>query len=170
MIHYYYGDGKGKTTAALGLAVRALGSGRPVWILAFLKDQSSHEYRVWETAEGVTVLTDPDPVKFWWEMTDTEKARYQAKTHSVWQRMQEEVRGKTGLLILDEIGDAAACGLLAEEEIFAFLASLPAGMEVVLTGHGSWPSLSEKADYVTKMEAQKHPYQKGCGARKGIEY
>lgn len=166
-IHFYYGNGKGKTTAAMGLALRALGHGMPVWVVQFLKDGSSGECSILERS-GASVLAGKAAPGFVSSMTPVQKNA----TRRLHDQLLEKVSfliGPKGLLVLDEAGDALSRGLLDEKKLRNLLDNR-AGTEIVLTGHQFIPWLAEKADYITEMQARRHPHQKGLAARPGIEY
>ncbi len=170
-LHYYYGDGKGKTTAAMGLALRAAGRGIPVGIVQFLKDGSSGEIQAIQRLPGVTVLAVASLPGFTFTMTAEEKARCAGEMAENFSRAAASCReGRWGLLVLDEIGFALDAGMLNREELLDFLDRRPSGVEVVLTGHRRDPELAERADYVTEMRKEKHPYDRGIPAREGIEF
>ena len=153
-IHVYYGDGKGKTTAAMGLALRAAGSGLDVLMFQFLKDNSSSERVILEQIPNVTCLPGKDRVKFVSKMNADEKARLKHYNNKA----------------LDEILCAVQLGVLSEEKLVEFLEHKPRGLEIVLTGHVVSDKVLELADYVTEIRKVKHPYDQGITAREGIEY
>ena len=161
-IHVYYGDGKGKTTAAMGLVLRAAGSGLDVLMFQFLKDNSSSERIILEQIPNVTCLPGKDRVKFVSKMNADEKAR-----------LKDEIIkfcGPFDVLVLDEILCAVQLGVLSEEKLVEFLEHKPRGLEIVLTGHVVSDKVLELADYVTEIRKVKHPYDQGITAREGIEY
>ena len=161
-IHVYYGDGKGKTTAAMGLALRAAGSGLDVLMFQFLKDNSSSE-RV------MTCLPGKDRVKFVSKMNADEKARLKHYNNKA---LDEIIKfcGPFDVLVLDEILCAVQLGVLSEEKLVEFLEHKPRGLEIVLTGHVVSDKVLGLADYVTEIRKVKHPYDQGITAREGIEY
>ena len=160
-IHVYYGDGKGKTTAAMGLALRAAGSGLDVLMFQFLKDNSSSERVILEQIPNVTCLPGKDRVKFVSKMNADEKARLKHYNNKA---LDEIIKfcGPFDVLVLDEI--------LSEEKLVEFLEHKPRGLEIVLTGHVVSDKVLELADYVTEIRKVKHPYDQGITAREGIEY
>lgn len=170
MIHYYYGDGKGKTTAAMGLAVRALGRGKRVCIVQFLKDGPSGEISFLEGVPGVTICRGKAGRGFTFQMTDEEKAET-ARIHNanLRQGCDAASNGACGVLILDEVGDALSLGLLDGQALLRFLDTPALSCEVVMTGHAPLSDLMERSDYVTQMQKHKHPYDRGVAARVGIE-
>lgn len=274
LVHIYCGDGKGKTTAALGLALRAAGNGVPVVIARFLKNDESGEVGILENVPGVYLFPCERQFGFTWTMSEAQKVEAGEYFTGLFERAWElgcktardegegagraagnvsgENRGSdfvsagssrrdtgvcgTGssvsgspisappasgsnvsgpptsgspvsgslvsgspvsgspvsgspvstppasapltsppceiraLLVLDEIMAAVNSGFVANERLLAALDHRPDGLEVVLTGRGPSEELLSRADYVTEMRAVKHPYEKGVGARKGVEY
>lgn len=165
------GNGKGKTTSALGMAVRAVGQGLKVAMLQFLK--GSWKYGELETAKRLApdliirplgegfVHVDPENP----DPKDVECAR------RAWEVCKEALlSGEYGMVIFDEINVAISYGLLPVDEVVAALEQRPSGLHVVLTGRDAHPKLLELADLVTEMTEIKHPYSSGVTARKGIEY
>ena len=170
LIHYYYGNGKGKTTAAMGLALRAMGSGLRVLIVQFLKNGTSSEVAMLRQM-GARVLALESLYCFTIGMTDEELAACAAE-HNLNLETAAAVAAEGGcdLLVLDEIGDALELNLVSRERLTALLSGRAPQVEVVMTGHKPDEMLQDHADYVTRMEKQKHPYERGIIARKGIEF
>ena len=171
LIHIYCGDGKGKTTAATGLIVRAVGHQWRVMLVQFLKDGSSGEISVLRQMLGVRVLAGQPTRKFTNRMSDEEKQ----ETLEVHQRFLAEAVAAAGnleldLLVFDEALGAVRTGLLSEQDLLNFLRSKPADLEVVLTGREPSPELLAMADYVSFIRCDRHPYQCGIQAREGIEF
>ena len=170
LIHLYCGEGKGKTTAAVGLAVRCAGHGGRVVFAQFLKDGTSGECRALAGLKNVTVLAANPVGKFSFQMTEEEKRR---TADAVSRRFEAAagfaVREGATLLVLDEVCAAVSCGFLPESELLAFLDGKPDDLEVVLTGRNPSEALQARADYITEMVKRRHPFDKGIGARKGIE-
>lgn len=167
-VQLYTGNGKGKTTASLGSALRAAGHGRRVLMIQFMKGRLYGELAAAKHIEGFTIeqygrdefvdSKDPDPV-------DLELA---AKG---WARALEAASDeKLDLLILDEINVAVSFGLIALEDVIRFIVKKPERLELILTGRYAPDELVELADTVTEMQEIKHHYQKGIKARKGVEY
>lgn len=166
MLHVYWGDGKGKTTAAMGLALRALGRGRKVCIAQFLKNGTSGELEILR-AHGAVVCNGMTSNKFSWQMTDEEKAALRdAQTALVHQLLRQP----WDLLVLDEACDAWDLELVDHTALKALIEAFAADREIVLTGRKPSPWLQERADYSTQMVCHAHPFQKGLPAREGIEY
>jgi len=169
LIHIYCGDGKGKTTAAVGLAVRAAGAGKHVVFTQFFKDGSSSEIKMLQGVENIQILHCNTVRGFWKRMTDAQKARASA---DYTQLLSDVARlaMDADLLVLDEIVSACNHGTIAEVAVTDFLRSKPERLEVVLTGRDPSECLLRLADYVTQMQKIKHPYDCGIAARKGIEF
>ena len=165
MLHLYWGDGKGKTTAAMGLALRALGHGRRVVILQFLKDGSSGEIEMLRRC-GAVVYACPN-AKFTWLMTDAERAEAR-RTNT--RTLQTILQGSFDLLVLDEACAALKSNILDEALLRKAAAFAKNGREVVVTGRDPAPWLQDAADYSTEMQMHKHPYTQGIAAREGVEY
>ena len=170
LVHIYTGNGKGKTTAAVGLAVRAAGRGKRVQFVQFLKDNSSGEIEPLRRL-GITVRGLSKPYGFVRRMTQAEKQQA-AQEHDQLLRtaMIEAEQDQWDLLVLDEIMAACHSQLAPEQFIDALLAKKPQALEVVLTGRDAPQKWLAQADYITEMTLRKHPYQQGIGAREGIEY
>lgn len=170
LIHIYCGDGKGKTTAAMGLALRAAGHGCGVVIGQFLKDGTSGECKVLGKLDRVTLLAANPCGKFSFQMTDAEKRQTQDAIVRMFRAATDfAVRTQARLLVLDEACSAVSCGFLEEEELLDFLDHKPECLEVVLTGRDPSARLQERADYISEICKRRHPYDRGIGAREGIE-
>lgn len=173
MIHIYHGEGKGKTSAAVGLALRALGAGWKVCVVQFLKGTVSGEIEILRTLPGVTVLRDHNLGKFSFQMTEEERAAARrAHDANLQQALELARQGDVQLLVLDEIFAALSTGLIDAGLVrrTADLAAEQGTPELVLTGRNPPEFLLEQADYITEMKCQRHPYQKGVAARKGVEF
>ena len=165
MLHLYWGNGKGKTTAAMGLALRALGHGRRVVIVQFLKDGTSGEIAPLRAA-GAAVYACPN-AKFTWLMDEADKAAArEASARALGQALAEPF----DLLVLDEACAALKSSILDEALLRRAVAFAKNGREVVLTGRDPAPWLQDAADYSTEMRAHRHPYADGVAAREGLEY
>ena len=170
LVHIYTGDGKGKTTAAMGLILRASGRGLRVILLQFMKGRGTGELNTLRLLPGVQVFRAKAMTKFSFQMTDAEKADVRTRHDALLQDVIAKCRAEgTDLLVLDEALGAAGTHLLDEEPLLAFLDTKPAHLEVVLTGRNPSQALLERADYVTEMVKRKHPFDKGIPARDGIE-
>ena len=163
MLHLYFGSGKGKTTAAAGLALRALGHGKRVVVVQFLKDGTSGEIEPLRRL-GAAVFACPN-AKFTWLMTPQEKAA--ALAHNT-QTLEAALQMPCDLLILDEACAALRAALLPDALLQKAVLNAP--YEVVLTGRDPADWMLQNADYITEFTARRHPYEKGIPAREGIEY
>ena len=166
LLHLYYGDGKGKTTAAMGLALRAMGSGKRVVILQFLKGGKSGEVPLLEQL-GAKVYRGKAGQKFVFQMNEAEKeATRQLQNANLTAAMADPA----DLLILDEAGSAWELDMVDKALLQKAVLERSAEQECVLTAHAAPQWMLDAADYVTEMKCCRHPYQKGIAARKGIEY
>ncbi len=173
LIIVHTGNGKGKTTAALGLAVRAWGDGLRVLILQFIK--GSWKYG---ELEALRILGETDgrlEVRRGgrgFSQRDTEdKAEHRKAAQEAWREALEEITAfRWDLIVLDEINYAVKFGLVEIEQVMDLLDKKPPELHLVLTGRDARPELIERADLVTEMRLIKHPYQKGIKAQKGIEF
>ena len=169
LIQVYTGTGKGKTTAALGLALRASGKGHKVYIIQFMKGQIKYgELAAVQHLPNVTIEQFGRP-----DFVDKEKPAQVDIDFAVqgFARAKEIVSsGEYDLVVLDELNIALDYRLLDKKEVIALLKSKPAHVELVLTGRYAPPEIIDVADLVTVMSEVKHPYQKGIDAREGIEY
>jgi cob(I)alamin adenosyltransferase len=169
MIQLYTGDGKGKTTAALGQALRALGHGVKVFMIQFMKGRTYGELVACEKylPEFTIIMSGRDEfvTKGSPEEIDLRMAR---EGFELAKKVVEE--GRNQMLILDEINVAIDYGLLPVEDVLEFLRSCPEEMEIVCTGRYAPPELIELADLVSEVREIKHHYREGVEMRKGIEY
>lgn len=171
LIHIYCGDGKGKTTAAMGLAIRCNGGGGKVLIFQFLKDNSSSERNVLKQLPNITLIDGPDKMKFSKAMSETDKQNSRALYKVIFQQIKEKVMVDAfQMLVLDEILATISIGLLDEECLIDFLKNKPQNLEVVLTGRNPSKKIIELANYISHIEKIKHPFDDGIAARKLIEY
>ena len=167
MIHLYYGNGKGKTTAAIGLALRCAGSGKRVLMFQFLKGNDSSERSL--TDNIIDVVKGKDNEKFIFNMNKKEKAEA-AAFYTDKLRKIDIIANKYDMIILDEAIDAVNAGFTAEPELIDFIKKHKEKSEIIITGHNPSQKLIDVSDYVTEMRKIKHPFDNGAVARKGIEY
>lgn len=170
LVHFYYGYGKGKTTAAFGLALRACGRGRKVLAAQFLKNNDSGELTAMKGQSLFTLLQGEPVRKFLFAMTDEERRRTLADQRELFERTAAEL-GNAGfdMVMLDELGDLVGTGAVTHGDVEALIESNAGRAEIVITGHEADEKLIELADYVTEMKKIKHPYDKGVKSRAGIE-
>jgi len=169
LIQVYTGDGKGKTTAALGQALRAWGHGWRVLVIQFMKGRKDggeisavsklEGFEIVQYGQGRPVNKEkPSPLDISLAKQGLERAR------------EEFNSKKYDLVILDELNSAISYKLLSTEEALAVLAQKPPQMEVIITGRDAPPEIIALADLVSEIKELKHPYKKGISAREGIEY
>lgn len=172
LTHIYTGDGKGKTTAAMGLALRALGAGLQVRIFQFCKGQPTGELApLSKLSPGIVRRAECDVKKFTWDMNPEEKAAWAEAQQALFDEACEAACDPdVDLVILDEALGAAASGAIGWDQLAYLIGHKYRGTELVLTGRNAPEKLTALADYVTEMRPVKHPYQAGVPARKGIEY
>jgi cob(I)alamin adenosyltransferase len=187
MIQIYTGDGKGKTTAALGLAMRSVGHGYRVRMIQFLKGSTySGEltsaarlgievYQFGRTCAHAAVIksgfmTCQECGECWVDVDNINELDRQ-KTRMAWELVQATMaQGQHDMLILDEIFHAVNLQLVSRDELSVLLWTVPASLEIVLTGRNADAQWITMADLVTEMKMIKHPYAQNCKARRGIEY
>ena len=171
LIHIYCGDGKGKTTAAMGLAIRAAGREKKVFITQFLKSGKSGELVSLEKLKEYIVFLPGKPVnKFVWNMNDEEENEAKREHTARFKEIINIIKSNEyDLLILDEIIATINNGFIDLNEVIEFLKNKPKTLEVVMTGRDPKEELIELANYVTEMKCIKHPFEEGIPSRIGIE-
>ena len=171
MLHLYCGEGKGKTTAAFGLALRAAGWGVPVVIAQFLKGEDSGERRALEGRPNVLLLPVPRQMKFLSAMSREERRREDERQNALFQAAWQAVPDQGPcLLVLDELCALLTAGILSQELVLRYLDQCRPEVEVVITGREPPSGVIERADYMTEMRKLRHPYDRGVKARQGIEW
>lgn len=171
-IQIYTGNGKGKTTAAMGQAVRAVGGGYRVYIVQFLKNWDTGELHSLKKFEPeLQIFRFEKPRKFFWELNEEEKAEVKKEIQTAFEFCKKVFQNKEcDILIMDEVMGAIGNNLLDIQEVVDFMHSKPEDMELVMTGRNVPEAIMEAADLVTEMREIKHYYAKGVPARKGIEF
>lgn len=191
MVHIYTGKGKGKTTAAMGAALRAIGQGLKVYIAVFLKPIAPAELMVAsqlkpylnfdlypdddlasEQEKSCEIEKERRKANFsGWILRDKITAKERQKATQYWEKARTVMlSGQFQLVILDEIIVAGALGLISTDQIRRLIEEKPPDVELIMTGRGATPELIALADIVTEMKEVKHPFQEGLKARKGIEF
>lgn len=166
LVHLYWGEGKGKTTAAMGLALRSLGAGRRVVIVQFLKGRQTGEIPLLEEL-GARVFRGKAGLKFSFQMSEEEKAETKALQT---ENLRRALECDADLLVLDEACAAWQTGLVDRELLRQAALDRPQGREVVLTGRNPPEWMREAADYSTEMKCHRHPFEQGVPAREGVEF
>lgn len=167
MLHYYYGNGKGKTSAAVGAAVRAAGQGFKVLFVQFFKNGSSGEVEPLKKL-GVQYACSAEPYSLHHAPTKPEQERLAAAYQSLLQSALNQSQS-FGLIVLDEAGDLPGLNLLPAKRLQALLAGAK-NCEIVVTGHRPVAELCAIADYITAFNAVCHPFERGVTARRGVEF
>lgn len=164
MIHVYVGDGKGKTTASVGLSVRVTGHGFKVLFMQFLKDDSSGEVDVLRRIQGIEVVHCPVNYGFTFQMTEEQKK----ETAEEYDKMMDRaIESDAFLIVLDEVIHALNSGMIDKEKLERVLEK---DCEIVLTGRDAPEWITDRADYFSNVQKIKHPYDNGVQARVGIEF
>lgn len=175
LVQIYTGQGKGKTTAAFGLAIRVAGHGGKVLIHQFLKPESldlGERHFISTKCEGIVVKWLDEPWDMFESMNDQNRIQsVRDAIHEVMQEAETAAHEKYyDLIILDEIVFCLNHGLAQMDDLKAIIEHRDPNVELVLTGRGASVELIDMADLVTEMRPIKHPYENGTAARKGIEY
>ena len=171
LIQVYTGDGKGKTTAALGLAFRAAEKGLKVIIVQFLKGRQ--EKQTISKIKNINLYSfgqEKNKNGSWYFVAGKKLKKNDIKAIREGLKLVEKIMGKTDVLILDEINVAIDKGLIETGRIIKMLKKKPKSLEIILTGRNANKKIIELADLVTEMKKIKHPFDRGTKARKGIEY
>lgn len=167
LIHIFYGEGVGKTSRAVGLAIRAAGEGLAVEFVQFMKSGTSGEVRIFERTPNIRyccpgehpfiMSKGPEPVHF-------------QHAAAAMRGALEAVERRPHLLICDEVLDTLIFKVLHQDQLLDLIQRCKGKIELILTGRAASPELIEQADYVTELVQKKHPYYTGAKARRGIEY
>ena len=166
-VQVYTGNGKGKTTASLGLSVRAAGAGLKVFIAQFLKQGDYSEIRALERFSDLIRIEQYGLGRFVkGQPTDEE---IQAAQKGLKEVRKVMLSGEYDVIIVEEGNVAASCGLFEVQKLLELISQKPDDLELVITGRGASPEVIEQADLVTEMKEIKHYYQEGVAARVGIE-
>lgn len=166
LVHLYWGEGKGKTTAAMGLALRSLGAGRKVVVVQFLKGGPSGEIPLLEQL-GARVFRGKAGQKFTFQMTEAERAETKALQS---ENLRRALALESDLLVLDEACAAWRKDMADRDLLKQAVLDRPQGREVALTGRNPPDWMREAADYITEMKCHRHPFEKGISAREGVEF
>ena len=168
IVQVYTGDGKGKTTAAIGLAVRAAGAGLRVFFGQFCKGRPSSEHvALARFADLITVRHCEGHEFIIGEPSEEHRAEAGEMLRAVREAMAS---GDYDIVVADELSVAVDLGLVKLTDVLDLIDARPASVELILTGRNAHPALRKRAELVTEMRAIKHPYDQGLPARKGIDY
>ena len=171
-VQVYTGNGKGKTTAAVGQAVRSVGKGLKVYMLQFLKTDETGELEIAKLlGDKLQIFRFESKKGFFWNLNDEEKAILQTEVNTAYNFAMEVVKNNScDVFILDEIMAILSNKLLTEQQVIDLIDNKPINMELILTGRNVPDSIIDKADLVTEMNCIKHYMNKGVYAREGIEF
>lgn len=171
-LHVYTGDGKGKTTAAMGLAVRSLGHGNRVLVGQFIKDGCSGELTALAMLPGAMVCPSAPVAGFVSRQTPAQRQETAAQQAAYVRTLMERIaQHRPQTVVLDELGVALSLGMVERADAEALLDAALASGETVVTGRMMPEWLLERADYISRIEAQRHPYDtERLAARRGVEW
>ena len=173
LLHLNIGNGKGKTTAAAGLALRMAGTGGRVLFGQFLKTAPTGEVAAFGRFGDLVEVVRP-PMRhrtFIWNQTPEQRRETFEDLHAGWLSLATRLSDDgIRLFVFDELLDVVEMGAVSEDEVVAALAARHPAAEVVLTGRRAPAGIADAANYITSMEAVRHPYEAGVPARRGIEY
>lgn len=171
MIHIYHGNGKGKTTAAIGLSIRAAGAGKAVIFAQFMKGRDTSELKILNMLSGIRILRIEKDFGFSFQMTENERQEVKQMHNRILDDIiQYSLQGKADLVVLDEITHAYRNNMIDKEKLKTWMEGLPNTVELVITGRDPDAYFLEHGDYITNMICERHPYDKNQAAREGIEY
>jgi cob(I)alamin adenosyltransferase len=171
LVIVHTGDGKGKTTAALGMALRAVGHGQNVVMIQFIKGQwtSGEVNAIAKLAPYLEII--PMGRGFMWTEEEKQSEENLRLVRDAWDLCRSKMMSREyKMVIFDEINNVISYGMLPVEEVIEALATKPSDVHVVLTGRGAHPALIERADLVTEMCDIKHPFRQGIAAQKGVDF
>ena len=170
LIQVYTGDGKGKTTAAMGLAIRCAGCGFNVQIIQFMKAWNTGELASLKKFENISVKRVCSTKEFSFKWTKKQMDVEKENANACLDDIKDIYKNGIDLLILDEVLGAINAGILDEEMLVSVMNNKPKSMELVITGRNATKRIIEMADLVTEMKVIKHYMDDGVMARKGIEF
>ena len=173
LVQIYTGDGKGKTTAAIGLTVRALGQDCKIFFAQFLKSGDTGEKRILDHFSENIIFYRPIVRNkgFIWKMTDRQVLEIREDIIEAWDYVREQISsGEYDVVVLDEILGVLSYGFIDINHLVRCIKERPDHVEIVMTGRDAPDKLLEIANYVSEIKAVKHPFQEGIQARRGIEF
>lgn len=172
LVQIYTGDGKGKTTAAIGQGMRAYGNNLRVYMVQFLKGRKTGELNtINELGDNFKLFRFEKPRDFVWNLNEEQKEELKYEIKEGYKFVLETIKeSKCDVLIIDEIMGVLSNKFLTVDEVLYIIDNKPSNMELILTGRNVPKEIVEKADLVTEMKCIKHYFEKGIPARKGIEY
>jgi len=168
LVHIYCGDGKGKTTASIGLSIRSAGSGMKVLFVQFFKNGNSNEIALLKKIDHITCLHSPKTFGRFVNMNDKQKKEAEESYRDLFQEAIER-SAEFDMIVFDELISAYNYNMIDKNLVCEFIKE-NRKLEIVLTGRNPEIELLNLADYVSEIKKIKHPYDKGEKARKGIEF
>lgn len=171
LVHIYHGDGKGKTTCAVGLAIRALGAGYQVIFAQFLKGGLSSELSILESLKDIEIIRCKKEYGFTWELSEQELKELQKEHNLILEQVLKSCQqtSQKTLVVFDELCATYQLSLLDKEMLIRFIKNRSDNLEVVITGRNPAPELLEVADYISEIQCVRHPMEQGIASRIGIE-
>lgn len=181
LMHIYYGDGKGKTTAAIGLAIRAAGAGQSVTFCQFMKGNETSELQILKDIPNIQIIRSEREYPFFQQMTEAKKREITVVHNQIIKKLiaknqtkaavePSQLHTPSDMIILDELTYPLLWDLIDKEAVKELVKMCRKKVEIVITGRSPEPWLMDCADYITEMKKQKHPFDYGMDARLGIEY
>ncbi|MFI3211904.1 MAG: cob(I)yrinic acid a,c-diamide adenosyltransferase [Eubacteriales bacterium] len=171
MVHIYCGDGKGKTTASVGLAIRMAGTGGKVVYAQFMKGNDSGEHKSLAQFSNITLLKNEKNLGFTFQMNEEQRRELTDMHNGKLAEIQKILEdGKCDLLVMDELTYPYRDHHLNRQLVDQIITQYGKKIEICITGRSPDERLVEKADYMTEMKMIKHPFTSGVGARKGVEF
>lgn len=180
MIHLYSGEGRGKTSIAVGTAIRMAGAGKKVIFAQFMKGQESSEIEILSSLPNVEICCVPEEFPFYNQMSEEQMQRITKYHNDILMQIMDEIRcvGEKGeggrspklLVVLDEITYPVSWNLIDQTLVNHLLSDLPESVELIMTGRNPSEEMIAFSDYWSEVTKKRHPYEKGVMARKGVEY
>ena len=171
LMHLYCGNGKGKTTAAVGLCIRAAGTGKRVLFSQFMKGQETGEVGILESVPNITVVRSKKEFPFYQNMTEEEKICLTNIHNEIIENIIESIDKKQlDIVVLDELTYPYNWNLINRDLVNNFISNYKGKVEIIITGRNPDKFMVDLADYITEMKCVRHPFDKGVVAREGIEY
>ena len=172
LVQIYTGNGKGKTTAAIGQGIRSYGNGLKVFMLQFLKGGETGELKtIGELGENFKIFRFEKPKDFTWNLNEKELEELKLEIREGYNFILDVIKNnKCDVLIIDEVKAVLSNNFLTVDEVLYIVNNKPKNMELIMTGRNVPNEIIEKANLVTEMKPIKHYFEEGIDARKGIEY
>lgn len=171
LIQLYCGEGKGKTTAAIGQSIRMAGNNKKVTIVQFIKGSDTCELNILRNIDNILVLRNKSDLGFIFQMNEqTKKILTEMHNNNLRKAIESVSSKQCDMLVLDELCAAYEYNVIDRDMVDNLIINKPEKLEVIITGRNPAQIFVENADYITEMKLIRHPYEKGIEARKGIEF